>query len=187
MAAPDDGELEGGVGGASGVQGPDAGDVAGFVAPMDDGERGVHLQMSMLQTDMRDVYHGRLLQQITSGTTVSPELKHVRESGAMVVPWWCRVVRDHEPPLQAPALAPVAATRRRRPQDPRAVPSRVLQVAAVQSNVAFVISRMVLLSLYNIIVTPAPDCRVVRCSLWLHPAHHMPTPQPGCTTSNEYR
>ena len=109
MAAPDDGELEGGVGGASGMQAPDAGDVAGFVAPMDDGERGVHLQMSMLPTDMRDVHHSRLLQQIASGTTVSPELKRLRESGAMVVrtgsdlfPHW----HDHFWELAFPFLFP---------------------------------------------------------------------------------
>ena len=88
------------------MQGPDAGDVAGLVAPKDDGERGVHLQMSMLPTDMRDVYHSRLLQQITSGTTVSPELKHVRESGAMVVPWWCHGGAEWEEIMNHPSKRP---------------------------------------------------------------------------------
>ena len=52
---------------------------------MNDGERGKHLQMSMLPTGMRDVHHSRLLQQITSGTRVSVEPKRLRESCAVVV------------------------------------------------------------------------------------------------------
>ena len=48
--------------------GPDAGHVASFVAPMDDGDRGVHPPVSILPTDMRSLHHSRpgVLQQITS-------------------------------------------------------------------------------------------------------------------------
>ena len=90
---PDPGTVHG----VSGMAPPDAGEVhgvRGMAAPVPHellggaicaGGRALHTQVSLVPMGMRDVHHSRLLEQIRTGTSMPPELQHLRSSADATV------------------------------------------------------------------------------------------------------
>ena len=77
-------------------------------------QRGLFTQVSMLPTDMRDVQHSRLLEQIRSGNSSAPDVRALHDGAALAVRAGTDVFpyySDHFFELAFPLLFPYGTSR----------------------------------------------------------------------------